>query len=82
VVSPDGTVPRRTLGGRLEVSAVGYGAMVLTGLYGRTDEDSALRVVRHAVDAGVTLFDTADAGTPEELHREKVAHSRHHDDAA
>ena len=40
----DGTVPRRAHGGRLEVSTAGYGAMVLTGRYGQTDEDSALRV--------------------------------------
>ena len=60
-------VPRRTLGGRLEVSALGYGAMVLVGLYGRTDEDSALRVVRHAVDTGVTFLDTADAYGPDGL---------------
>ncbi len=63
----DGTVPRRAHGGRLEVSTAGYGAMVLTGRYGQTDEDSALRVQRQAVDTGVTLLDTADAHGPDGL---------------
>jgi len=48
----DVTVSRRTVSGRLEVSA-GYGAMVLIGLYEETDEDSAA-VLRHAIDTGVT----------------------------
>ncbi|MGY1616794.1 aldo/keto reductase [Geodermatophilus sp. SYSU D00691] len=55
-----GVVPRRRLAD-LEVSAVGYGAMVLTGLYGGTTEQGAGDVVRAAVDSGVTFLDTADA---------------------
>lgn len=45
----------------LEVSAVGYGAMVLAGLYGATSERNAHDVVRRALDSGVTFLDTADA---------------------
>ena len=52
---------QRTLGPDLRVSAVGYGAMVLIGLYGETDDATAVDVVRRAVDAGVTFLDTADA---------------------
>ncbi len=54
------------LGGRrlgdLEVSAVGFGAMVLSpGLYGPVDDQSAVAALRHAVDRGVTLIDTSDS---------------------
>lgn len=43
------------------VSAVGFGCMGLTGSYGPVDEADAQAVLRSAVEAGVTLFDTADA---------------------
>lgn len=49
----------RTLG-ELKVSAVGLGAMPLS-IEGRPDEERALATVRAALDAGVTLFDTADS---------------------
>lgn len=51
----------RTLATGLEVGAVGYGAMVLIGLYGEVDEERGLAALRHALDRGVTLVDTADA---------------------
>jgi aryl-alcohol dehydrogenase-like predicted oxidoreductase len=43
------------------VSAIGYGAMVLIGLYGDVDEDQGVRVIEHALDRGISLIDTADA---------------------
>jgi aryl-alcohol dehydrogenase-like predicted oxidoreductase len=43
------------------VSAIGYGAMVLMGLYGEVDEEQGVRVIRHALDRGVDFIDTADA---------------------
>ncbi|MEU5539270.1 aldo/keto reductase [Streptomyces sp. NPDC020362] len=49
----------RTLGG-LQVSAVGLGAMPLS-IEGRPDEERALATVHAALDAGVTLLDTADS---------------------
>ncbi|MFI1768158.1 aldo/keto reductase [Streptomyces sp. NPDC020800] len=49
----------RTLGG-LTVSAVGLGAMPLS-IEGRPDEERALATVHAALDAGVTLLDTADS---------------------
>jgi len=53
---------RRSLGREgLQVSALGYGAMVLEGYYGAVDEAQAVRTIRHALDVGVTLVDTADA---------------------
>jgi aryl-alcohol dehydrogenase-like predicted oxidoreductase len=55
-------VDKRSLGREgLEVSALGYGAMVLEGYYGAVDEAQAVRTIQHALDAGVTLVDTADA---------------------
>ena len=56
----------RTLGtSRLEVSALGYGCMGLDGMYGpATDRDAGARIIRAAVDRGVTLFDMAEAYGP------------------
>src|SRR5919204_631977 len=48
--------------GSLTVSAIGYGAMVLeNGMYGAADDERSLATLRHAIDAGATLLDTADA---------------------
>ena len=49
----------RTLGD-LRVSAIGLGAMPLS-IEGRPDESRALATVHAALDAGVTLLDTADS---------------------
>lgn len=46
--------------GRRRVSAIGLGAMPLS-IEGRPDEARAVATVRAAVDAGVTLIDTADS---------------------
>jgi aryl-alcohol dehydrogenase-like predicted oxidoreductase len=53
------TMPTRRLGG-LQVGAIGLGAMPLS-LAGRPDEAKAVRTIHAALDAGVTLIDTADA---------------------
>ena len=53
------TMPTRRLGG-LEVGAVGLGEMPMS-LAGRPDEARAVRTIHAALDAGVTLIDTADA---------------------
>ncbi|HUJ75994.1 MAG TPA: aldo/keto reductase, partial [bacterium] len=44
----------------LQVFPIGMGAMPLS-LQGRPDERTAIRVLHAALDAGVTLLDTADA---------------------
>jgi len=44
----------------LQVSSLGYGAMVLEGYYGAISDDAAIRVIRHALDRGINLIDTAD----------------------
>ena len=48
--------------GDLEVSAIGFGAMVLSpGLYGPVDDAGAIAALRHAAERGVTLVDTSDS---------------------
>lgn len=61
---------KRTLGGNLEVSAVGLGCMGFSHAYGApTDRSEAIRLIREAVDAGYTFFDTAETyGTREQPH--------------
>jgi aryl-alcohol dehydrogenase-like predicted oxidoreductase len=55
------TLPVRQLGrSGLTVSAVGFGAMSLAGVYGPADDAESLRTLRRALDLGVTLLDTAD----------------------
>ena len=52
---------RRSLGrGAVQVSAVGYGGMNLSTPTLRPFESTALKVIHAALDAGVTLIDTAD----------------------
>src|SRR5712671_1994191 len=56
-----------TLGGDLRVGRIGYGAMRLTGpdLWGDyLDRDGGITLLRQAVEAGVTLIDTADVYGP------------------
>lgn len=51
--------------GDLTVSAIGYGTMSFASTYGAApDRTEAVRVIRGAVDLGVTLFDTAEAYGP------------------
>jgi len=59
----------------LTVGAIGLGAMPLSHDR-RPDESDAIRVVHTALDAGVTLIDTADAYTPSDHgpgHNEELA---------
>lgn len=56
------SMPRRRLGD-LEVSAIGFGAMTLTQTPD-VDQDQGIRAVHAALDAGITLFDTADVYGP------------------
>lgn len=56
----------RTLGQRLEVSAIGLGCMGMSQSYGPNpgDRDDMIAVLRSAVDSGVTFFDTAEVYGP------------------
>lgn len=62
---------QRSLGTEgLKVSALGLGCMAMTPLYDQPDPDEAVRTVQAAIDAGITMIDTADAyndGKNEEL---------------
>lgn len=44
----------------LEVSAIGLGCMGMTCGYGHRDDAESIRVLRRAVDLGVTFWDTAE----------------------
>jgi aryl-alcohol dehydrogenase-like predicted oxidoreductase len=41
-------------------SAIGFGAMGLSGVYGSADEDEGIATLRRALELGVTMIDTAD----------------------
>lgn len=63
-ISPASTF---TLGGDIPINRVGYGAMQLTGngVFGdATDRPNAIKVLQHAVEAGVNFIDTAAAYGP------------------
>ena len=75
LAAPSGTF---RLGGDLPVVRLGYGTMQLPGdgVWGPPrDHDEAVRVLRRAVEIGVTFFDTADSYGPyvaEDLLREAL----------
>jgi aryl-alcohol dehydrogenase-like predicted oxidoreductase len=59
------SMKQRQLGDNLEVSAIGLGCMGLSfGLGPATDKGEAIKVIRSAVERGVTLFDTAEGYGP------------------
>src|SRR6185295_4836497 len=53
-------VPAVTLGDELTVSAIGFGAMALTPVYGEVDDTESLATLHHCPDVGVTFIDTAN----------------------
>ncbi|MFE4831694.1 aldo/keto reductase [Streptomyces sp. NPDC056672] len=57
--------------GTVEVSAIGLGGMPMS-IEGRPDEARSLATIHAALDAGVTLIDTADAY---HLHADEVGHN-------
>jgi aryl-alcohol dehydrogenase-like predicted oxidoreductase len=72
--------PKRQLGNSgLTVSAEGLGCMGMSQSYGQTDETESIATINHALDAGVTLLDTADVygnGANEELVGRAIAGRR------
>jgi aryl-alcohol dehydrogenase-like predicted oxidoreductase len=52
--------PTVALGDGLTVSAIGFGAMVLSQSYGETDRAEALATLNRCLDLGVTFIDTAN----------------------
>jgi aryl-alcohol dehydrogenase-like predicted oxidoreductase len=56
---------KRKLGAQgLEVSALGLGCMGMSYAYGRPDDDASVRVLRRALDLGITFWDTAEIYGP------------------
>jgi aryl-alcohol dehydrogenase-like predicted oxidoreductase len=47
--------------GSAEVSAIGFGCMSLSNVYGPSDDRKGSDLIREALDLGVTLLDTSDA---------------------
>ncbi len=63
------TIARRRLG-ELETSALGLGCMGISFAYGSPAEESGTEAIRHAIDLGITLIDTAEIYGP--LRNEEV----------
>jgi aryl-alcohol dehydrogenase-like predicted oxidoreductase len=60
-----GTMPTRQLGSGLEVSAIGFGCMGINFSYSpQLPKAEGVRLVRAAVERGVTFFDTAEVYGP------------------
>jgi aryl-alcohol dehydrogenase-like predicted oxidoreductase len=60
----------RKLGNELTVSAVGLGCMGMSFAYGAKDDNESTNTLRHAIDLGVTFFDTAEIYGP--FHNEEL----------
>jgi aryl-alcohol dehydrogenase-like predicted oxidoreductase len=58
-ISTGGVVQQRTIGGR-KVSAIGLGGMPMS-IEGRPERERSVATIHAALDAGITLIDTADA---------------------
>jgi len=52
--------PAVKLGDELTVSAIGFGAMALTPVYGEVDDTESLATLNRTLDLGVTFIDTAN----------------------
>jgi aryl-alcohol dehydrogenase-like predicted oxidoreductase len=64
----------------LVVSALGLGCMGMSEFYGNTDDAESIATIRHAMDCGVTMLDTADmygTGHNEELIARAIDGRRH-----
>ncbi len=64
----------------LVVSALGLGCMGMSEFYGPTNDRESTDTIRHAIDSGVTLLDTADmygVGRNEELVGKAIEKHRH-----
>jgi aryl-alcohol dehydrogenase-like predicted oxidoreductase len=71
--------PSVDLGDGLTVSAIGFGAMVLSQSYGETDDAGGLATLNRCLDLGVTFIDTANvygAGENERLIAKVLADRR------
>ncbi len=75
------SLPKRRLGASgIETSAIGFGCMSLSGVYGAVDsDDDGVALIHAALDAGITMLDSSDAygaGHNEELVGRAIAGRR------
>src|ERR1700734_2892055 len=67
----DRSLPTRSLGSSaIQTSAIGLGCMWLSGVYGASNEEEGIGLIREALDRGIAMLDTSDAygaGHNEEL---------------
>jgi len=55
-------LPSRMLGSSgIAVSAIGFGCMSLSGVYGASSDDDAVALIHDALDRGITMLDSSDA---------------------
>nr|WP_297458838.1 aldo/keto reductase [uncultured Halomonas sp.] len=54
------SLPQRTLGRNLVVSALGYGAMGISEFYGPSDDAASLNLLAEVEASGISMIDTAD----------------------
>src|SRR5215218_946586 len=59
-MAADNSVSTVKLGDELQVSAIGFGAMALTPVYGEVDDAESLATLHRCLDLGVTFIDTAN----------------------
>lgn len=59
-MAAENPVPTVALGDELSVSAIGFGAMALTPVYGEVDDTESLATLHRCIDLGVTFIDTAN----------------------
>lgn len=52
---------KRALGGSgLQINPIGFGLMSLSGIYGASDDDNGISLIREAIDMGVDFLDSSD----------------------
>jgi aryl-alcohol dehydrogenase-like predicted oxidoreductase len=77
----DNPIECRTLGAHgPRVSSIGLGCMGMSEFYGTADEKESVAAIHHAIDMGITFFDTADMYGPfknEELLGKAIDGKRH-----
>lgn len=63
----------------MKISEIGIGCYALTGVYGTKDPEEFARMLRRAVELGVTFFDTAEAYGDAERFLGEILHDCRHE---